>query len=521
MAVVEKMYVKIFDTTLRDGEQSPGVDMNSDDKLRIVRGLEALDVDIVEAGFPAASQSDFDAVHYVAANTDIEVAALARANESDIKKAWEAISHTANPRIHTFLATSDLHLKHKLKIDRKTALEQVINAVQYAKTFTDNVEFSAEDASRSDRDYLCMVFGAAIKAGATTINIPDTVGYAVPDEFGGLVRYVMDNTPDIDRAVVSVHCHNDLGLAVANTIAGIMAGARQAEVTINGIGERAGNAALDQIVMAMKTRANQFPVETKIKSEHIYSVSQIVSQITGIKIQHNWPITGKNAFRHESGIHQDGVIKNPMTYEIMTPESVGLTDNELVFGKHSGSSAVRRYLEDIGYSPENQHVKTVLASIKERSKVVDEVTPEDVEAMYLQTVQPQPFSLEIESFGYHKESGYGTSITLHKNGDSRTIQISPFTEPTTSRELVGTLDTIRTGIARAMQYFGVHDLPHIKDFNLGNTSPTSKGLALSSIVLDDEYNTRGWGSHGDIVQTAGQAYMNAVNAYLQRIEMKK
>jgi 2-isopropylmalate synthase len=374
--------VKIFDTTLRDGEQSPGASMNTGEKLRLATQLERLGVDIIEAGFPAASEGDFEAVSKIAAKLkQTEVAGLARANKADIDKAWGAIQHAAKPRIHTFIATSDIHLEYKLRMDREAVVRATIEAVQYARTLTDNVEFSAEDGSRSDRDFLCRVFGAAIEAGATTVNLPDTVGYAIPEEFAGLVGYVMQHTPNIHQATMSVHCHNDLGLATANTIAAISAGARQAEVTINGIGERAGNTSLEEVVMALHTRPNYLPMETGIHTEYIYPTSRLVSMITGIMVQPNKAIVGANAFAHEAGIHQDGMLKNPMTYEIMRPETIGLSANKLVLGKHSGRHALREHLSDMGYDLSDEELKIVFGKFKELADKKKSVVDEDLEVI--------------------------------------------------------------------------------------------------------------------------------------------
>ncbi|MFH1581991.1 MAG: 2-isopropylmalate synthase, partial [Pseudomonadota bacterium] len=306
--------VIIFDTTLRDGEQSPGASMNAAEKMRIAVQLEKLGVDVLEAGFPAASEGDFEAVSNIAGRLkNTEVAALARTSKKDIDRAWGAIRNAAKPRIHTFIATSDIHMDYKLKMTRDEVVKKAVEAVKYARSLTDNIEFSAEDASRSDPDFLCRVFEAVIEAGATTINIPDTVGYAIPQEFADLVKYVMAHTPNIHKAIVSIHCHNDLGLATANTLAAISAGARQAEVTINGIGERAGNTSLEEMVMALHTRPNYIPISTNINTKQIYPTSRLVSMITGIIVQPNKAIVGANAFAHEAGIHQDGMLKNPMT----------------------------------------------------------------------------------------------------------------------------------------------------------------------------------------------------------------
>ena len=374
--------VIIFDTTLRDGEQSPGASMNAAEKLRLATQLEKLGVDVLEAGFPAASAGDLEAVSKIAAKLKkTEVAALARTSKDDIDRAWQAIGHAAKPRIHTFIATSDIHLKYKLKMTRDEVVKTAIEAVKYAKSFTDNVEFSAEDGSRSDPDFLCRVFEAVIDAGATTVNLPDTVGYAIPEEFADIVSYVIEHTPNIEKAVFSVHCHNDLGLATANTIAAIKAGARQAEVTINGIGERAGNTSLEEVVMALHTRSNFLAAATGIKTEYIHPTSRLVSMITGIMVQPNKAIVGANAFAHEAGIHQDGVLKNPMTYEIMKPETVGLSANKLILGKHSGRHALRSHLKDMGYDLSDEELNIVFEKFKELADKKKQVVDEDLEVI--------------------------------------------------------------------------------------------------------------------------------------------
>jgi len=374
--------VIIFDTTLRDGEQSPGASMNTAEKLRLATQLEKLGVDVLEAGFPAASEGDFESVRQIAGKiTRMQVTGLARATKSDIDKAWGAVQDAVHPRIHTFIATSDIHLEHKLRMNRDQVVTAAVEAVKYAKSFTDNVEFSAEDGSRSDRDYLCRVFEAAIAAGATTVNLPDTVGYAIPEEFGEMVKYVREHTPNIHQAVLSIHCHNDLGLATANTLTAIANGARQAEVTINGIGERAGNTSLEELVMAMHTRPNFIPVTTNIRTENIYPTSRLVSMITGIIVQPNKAIVGANAFAHEAGIHQDGVLKNPMTYEIMKPETIGLNANRLVLGKHSGRHALRDRLKEMGYDLSDEELGQVFIRFKELADKKKHVMDEDLEVI--------------------------------------------------------------------------------------------------------------------------------------------
>src|SRR5437762_168803 len=344
--------VKIFDTTLRDGEQSPGCSMNLEEKVSLARKLESLGVDIIEAGFPIASDGDFAAVKAVAAECrEVTVAALCRTAEQDVIRAAEALRGAAHQRIHTFVATSDIHLEYKLKKTRAEVIEMTRQAVRLARTFVDEIEFSAEDATRSDVDYLCEVFATAVAEGATILNVPDTVGYTLPTEFAQLVRAVRERVVgDRDDITISVHCHNDLGLAVANSLTAVDAGARQIECTVNGIGERAGNASLEEIVMAMRVRGDRLPFETGIDAREIYSSSQLLSQIIGFGVQPNKAIVGRNAFAHEAGIHQHGVISNPLCYEIMTPESVGVPANELVLGKHSGRHALALRYQELGYS---------------------------------------------------------------------------------------------------------------------------------------------------------------------------
>src|SRR5271168_5182100 len=342
--------VTIFDTTLRDGEQSPGCSMNPREKLRLAQQLDSLGVDVIEAGFPIASEGDFAAVRKIAATIRRPIiAGLARACPADIERAWQALKGAARPRIHVFLATSDIHLQYKLKITRQQCLEQARDAVRLAKSFCDDVEFSPEDATRTEHQFLYQVLEAVIEAGATTVNIPDTVGYTIPSEYGELIEGIRKNVRGIEKAVISAHCHNDLGLAVANSLAAVHAGARQVECAINGIGERAGNAALEEIVMALRVRPDRFAYETGINTERIHATSNMLAEITGVTVQPNKAIVGRNAFAHEAGIHQDGMLKNPLTYEIMTPNSVGVPDSTLVLGKHSGRHALGLRCEQLGY----------------------------------------------------------------------------------------------------------------------------------------------------------------------------
>jgi 2-isopropylmalate synthase len=350
MEVSERECVKVFDTTLRDGEQSPGCSMNGPEKLRLAHQLDRLAVDVIEAGFPVASEGEFQAVAAVAREIRRPViAALARCCREDIERTGQALQNAARPRIHVFLATSDIHLRHKLQLSRRQCLEQARDAVRLARSLCADVEFSPEDATRTDVDFLCEVVEAVIEAGATTVNIPDTVGYTVPAEFGDLIRTLRSRVRGIDQVTISAHCHDDLGLAVANSLAAVEAGARQVECTINGIGERAGNASLEEFVMAMRVRPDRYHCDTRVASEELFPASQLLSEITSVRVQPNKAIIGPNAFAHEAGIHQDGMIKNPLTYEIMTPQSVGVPSTRLVLGKHSGRHALGARCEALGY----------------------------------------------------------------------------------------------------------------------------------------------------------------------------
>ncbi len=388
--------VFIFDTTLRDGEQSPGNTMNTQEKLRVARQLELLGVDIIEAGFPIASEGDFDAVRQIAMSVkNCQIAGLARANNEDIDRAWEAIKVAKIPRIHTFISTSDIHLKHQFKKTRDEVLKIAVASVKRAKKYTGNVEFSAMDATRSDWDYLCKMVAETINAGATTVNIPDTVGYAVPHEFGDLIRYIKENVPNIDKAVISVHCHNDLGLAVANSIAAIHNGARQVECTINGIGERAGNAALEEVVMALRTREDVFGLTTNVDSTQIFQTSRLVSDLTGFTVQPNKAIVGANAFAHESGIHQDGLLKSKLTYEIMTPESVGIAKSSLVLGKHSGRHAFRDRIENLGYILDDKELNLAFKRFKALSDMKKNVYDEDIEMIIVGEIYKIPETYKL------------------------------------------------------------------------------------------------------------------------------
>lgn len=357
---MEKTRITIFDTTLRDGEQSPGCSMDMDEKILMAGHLDGLGVDVLEAGFPIASQGDFRAVQMIARQVrGPRIAALARATRRDIESAGEALREAARPCIHTFLATSDIHLQYKLKISREQALEQAIEAVRHARNLCEDVEFSAEDATRSDPEFLYRVVEGVVKAGATTVNLPDTVGFCVPSEYAALIRAVRETVPGMDKVTISVHCHDDLGLAVANTLAAVEAGARQVECTVNGIGERAGNAALEELVVAINVRGDKLPFTTGIKAERLYATSQALSEVLKCPVQPNKAVVGANAFAHEAGIHQHGMMSNPLCYEIMTPESVGVPSNRLVLGKHSGRHALARRFAELGHPLEGDELDLV------------------------------------------------------------------------------------------------------------------------------------------------------------------
>src|SRR5580700_5664093 len=390
MASTTDGYVRIFDTTLRDGEQCPGATMTSAEKLEVARTLARLGVDVIEAGFPAASPDDLAAVRTIAEEIRGPViCGLARASRNDIDKAWEAVRSAARPRIHTFLATSDLHMEHKLRMTRDAVLARVADTVGYAKSFCEDVEFSPEDATRSDRAFLYEALGAAIRAGATTLNIPDTVGYTTPDKFGSLIRGIRENVPGVENVVLSTHCHDDLGMATANALAGILAGARQAEVTINGIGERAGNTSLEEVVMALATRTAKFDLRTGIDTTQLFRLSRLVSTVTGMVVQPNKAIVGANAFAHESGIHQDGMLKHQQTYEIMRPESVGVMQTSLVLGKHSGRAALAARLVELGYSFDEAALHRIFARFKALADRRKSVADADLEALVHDDAQPQ------------------------------------------------------------------------------------------------------------------------------------
>ncbi len=498
--------VLIFDTTLRDGEQSPGFSMNLEEKSQMARQLARLKVDIIEAGFPVASEGDFRAVQHLAQTIEGPViAGLARANKGDIDVCWKALQDAKKARIHTFIASSDIHLKHKLKKNRNEVLDDAVAAVKYAKQYTEDVEFSAEDATRSDPDYLVELFQAVIEAGATTINVPDTVGYAIPSEFGALIRHLKENVRDIDKAVISVHCHNDLGLAVANSLTAVMNGARQVECTVNGIGERAGNASMEEFVMALNVREQAVKVDTGIVTEQLYPGSKLLTHITGIRVQPNKAIVGANAFAHEAGIHQDGLLKEQMTYAIMTPQTVGLSDHEMVLGKHSGRHALKTKLEEMGYELNEDEVQVIFKNFKALADKKKTLYDEDLHALVAGSSQSAEERYQLGEV----EISSGT----HRTPQAR-VQVKVDGElKEGSGEGDGPVDAIFAVIRELTGFTGRLDRFSI---NAVTGGADAQGEVMVAVEKDGRI-VRGVGSHTDIVVASAKAYINALN----RLESSK
>jgi len=490
--------VYVFDTTLRDGEQSPGATMNLDEKIRMARQLETLGVDVIEAGFPIASQGDFEAV------SDVQVAGLCRAVVGDIDRCWEAIRGARHPRIHTFLATSEIHMKHKLGKDPDAVIAMIDKAVRHARQYTDNVEFSAEDASRSDWDFLVKVTEVAIAAGATVVNIPDTVGYTQPFEYYDLIKYLKDNVKNVDQAILSVHCHNDLGSAVANTLAAVQAGARQVECTVLGIGERAGNAALEDLVMAINTRKELYEVETGINTEQIFPSCRRLSQIIGMPIPPNKAIVGANAFAHESGIHQDGVLKNRLTYEIMTPDSIGRTTNDIVIGKHSGSHAVKNKAEELGYALDKEQIQVLFKSVKDLADKKEQVYDEDVEALILESVYRRKDRFRLVDMSIFSGAGdvpphAATIMEFGAEGEAETRKVSTFGE--------GSIDAAFQSI-----YELVGIAPKLEVYSVNAVTEGSDALGSVSVrISHDNVKAVGRAADADVVKASALAMVNALN----------
>lgn len=495
----------IFDTTLRDGEQSPGASMSRDDKLRIARQLERMRVDVIEAGFAAASNGDFDAVRSIAeAVKESTVCSLARANENDIRRAGEAIRPAARARIHTFIATSPIHMEKKLRMSPDEVVAQAVKAVGWAREYTDDVEFSAEDAGRSEIDFLCRIFEEVIRAGARTINVPDTVGYNVPEQYAATIRTLIERVPNSDKVTWSVHCHNDLGLAVSNSLAAVMAGARQVECTINGLGERAGNASLEEIVMAVRTRGDVFPVETGIDTTQIVPASKLVSQVTGYPVQPNKAIVGANAFAHESGIHQDGVLKHRETYEIMRAEDVGWGANKLVLGKHSGRNAFRARLQELGIAVSSEEqLNHAFARFKELADKKHEIFDEDLHALMRdESVTPEAEHFRLIASRFHSETGEKpqAEITLVVGGD----------EQSSCAEGSGPVDAAFKAIESIVDS-GCQLL--LYSVNAITTGTDAQGEVTVRLARDGRVMD-GQGADTDIIVASAKAYLNALNKLL-------
>lgn len=501
-----------FDTTLRDGEQSPGASLNINEKLEIAYQLTALGVDVIEAGFPISSPGDFESVKLIAQKVKgPSIAGLARANEKDILACWNAVKYSKKPRIHTFLATSDIHIEKKFHKTRDEILRMAVKAVSYAKKLCANVEFSAEDAGRSDFAFLCDVIESVIKAGATTINIPDTVGYTMPDEFGDLIRKIKNEVININKAVISVHCHNDLGLAVANSLAAIANGAAQVECTVNGIGERAGNASLEEIVMALRTRKKYFNMSYNINTREIYKTSRMVSNLTGVMVQVNKAIVGANAFAHEAGIHQDGVLKERTTYEIMEPQDIGIPSNKLVLGKHSGRHALIKRLKDLGYSIRGNEVEKIYERFKVLCDKKKLIFDDDLQALAEEGINKPK---EIYSLVYlNASSGTGivptATIKLIRDGNNKVELEEAACGDGPVDAAYKAIDKI-TGLKLALS-----------DYNLRAISAGEDAQGEVTLKVDYKRNTyNGKGTSTDIIEASAKAYLNAVNKILSRSKSK-
>jgi len=492
--------IKIFDTTLRDGEQTPGVNLNIQEKLEIARQLERLGVDIIEAGFAIASPGDFEAVSAVAAEMkNTTVASLCRAVEKDIDRAWEAVKHAVSPRIHTFIATSDIHMKYKLKMTEDEVLERAVAMVKYAKKYCSNVEFSAEDAGRTRPEFLYRILEAVIAAGATCVNVPDTVGYTTPVEFGALIKGVMQNVKGIEKVDVSVHCHNDLGMAVANTLAAIENGATQVECTINGLGERAGNASMEEVVMALTTRKNYYNVTHNIDTKQIYRTSKLVSSLTGVAVQPNKAIVGANAFAHESGIHQHGVLSEKSTYEIMTPESIGLKQNRMVLGKLSGRHAFEERLKEMGYFLDAEAINKAFAKFKDLADKKKVVLDEDIQALVEERVSEVPEVYQLVSFQISSGNKLISTATVELMRDE-TVK----TEAATGD---GPIDAAFNAIERCANM----ELTLV-DYGLRAVTGGKDALGEVTVKVSNGKKTYlGRGISTDVIEASIKAYLNAIN----------
>jgi len=497
--------VQIFDTTLRDGEQSPGATMNTHEKLQMARQLEALGVDVIEAGFPIASEGELDAVRRVASVIkEKTVAALARCKREDIDAAYEAVKDAVSPRIHVFIATSDIHLKHKLRLSREEVLEQARESVQYARSRVKDVEFSAEDATRSDWDYLARVVETAIAAGANVINIPDTVGYTLPHEMKRLMEHLRENVSGIDNIVLSTHCHNDLGLAVANSLAAVEAGVRQVECTLNGIGERAGNAALEEIVMAIRTRSDLMPFETGIRTQEIYKASKLLSSLSGLQVQYNKAIVGRNAFAHEAGVHQHGMISESSTYEIMKPEDVGRASSELVLGRHSGRHGLRKRCEELGFRISDEALDELYRRFTALTDKKKEVYDEDLLVLLEEEVESAP---EVYHLDYLQTTAGNATVP------TATVRLTKGEQSWLDSSVGdGPVDAAYRAVERITNVGG-----RLLDYSLRSVTKGKDALGEVFVTVQfDESVIVGHASSTDVIEASVKAYLNALNKFLNR-----
>lgn len=499
--------VYFFDTTLRDGEQSPGATMNFQEKLRLAHQLEVLGVDIIEAGFPASSPGDFESVQAIArqAGEGMQVAGLSRCMASDIDRCWDAVKVAKNPRIHVFISTSPLHMEHKLRKAPDQVVAMAVESVKRCAAYTPNVEFSCEDFSRSEKDFLCRIVEAAIDAGATTVNLPDTVGYAQPHEFAELVGYVIRNTPNSDKAIFSVHCHDDLGQAVANTLAALRVGVRQAEVTLSGIGERAGNASLEEIVMALHVRRDYYGLTDGIRTEQLYPSCRLLSHIIGQPIPLNKAVVGANAFAHESGIHQDGMLKNRATYEIMTPQSVGRTETTLVIGKHSGRNAVRQKFEGLGYTLSEEQLNDVFAAVKALADRKKTLHDEDLMALVQQEVYRIPDRLRLGHVSVQSSDAGGVPPTAAVLMDVNGIEKSGAGFGAGPVDALFNVISDLSGISPELEQYAINAV----------TGGTDALGEVTVRVRENGFSAVGRGTHPDIFVASARAYVDALNNLLK------
>jgi len=501
MKKTEIKTIKIFDTTLRDGEQSPGASMNIEEKLRIAKQLQKLNVDVIEAGFPIASEGDFEAVKKIAQTIKgPEIAGLCRSSFKDIDRAWEALQYAGEKgRIHTFIATSDIHMKYKLKMTPKEVLESAVKAVKRAKSYTSNVEFSCEDAVRTEIRFLAEVVSAVIDAGATVVNIPDTVGYTIPFEYFNIIKYLKDNVANVDKAIISVHCHNDLGLSVANSIAAVQAGAGQVECTINGIGERAGNCSLEEFVMILKTRQDILPFKTNVVTEQLTPASRLLTTVTGIMVQPNKAIVGANAFAHEAGIHQHGMLMEKTTYEIMTPESVGLKASALVLGKHSGRHAFKKRLEELGYDLDDEKLNRAFERFKSLADLKKEVFDEDLDAIVADEVMRAEEKYKLSHITVTCGSFAVATATVQMEIDGDRVRTAELGDGPVDATLKAIKKLTKTK-AKLLQY------------NVGSITGGTDAQGEVTVRLADGARTViGRGSSTDIIEASAKAYIHALN----------